>query len=198
MSVETLGIALITLIGVAIIGFVVHVSWRVPVLSAARRRAVLGGKISSQSAAGPTMPTGVAVDWGLVGGAATLAVFDDDTIILYLYPRAAVAGSSRIRRLDDLVALGDELRQELRRLAHRFSRAERFPLPQPGELTFHLMDRTGAQMAGPMTVDGGQTSNPEFGVAERLATRLLARVCGTVPAVVPRSVMSLAIDDPSR
>ena len=179
----------------AILAFIVHVRWRVPALSAARRRAILNGRVSLDSPAGPRVSSAVAVDWGFPGRAATLVVFDDDTVILYLYPRAAILGSTRIRRLEDVVIAGNALRAALGELAHFFAEANDFLLPRPGELTFYLIDPRGTRAAGPAAVREIQGSNHQLRTAERLATRLLALVCGTVPAVVPGPLMSLVTED---
>lgn len=195
MGDDLVGALLIVLIVAAVGWFFVQVRWRVPAQAAARRRAILAGVPILQSAAGPSVTTGIAVDWGFAGRAATLAVFDDDTVILYFYPRSALVGSSRIRRLDDVVALGDALRTALRYLAPRFRSATQFPLPRPGEVTFHLMERVGPRMAGPMQVQDIQRAYPEFLAAHRLALRLLTQVCGTFPAVVPEAPISLATED---
>ena len=192
---NVLAVPIFILVIAAIIGFVVHVWRRVPALSAARRRAILSGQVGHDSAAGPTVSTGVAAEWGVTGRAATLVVFDDDTVILYFYPRAALLGSTRIRQLDDVVMLGSELRTGLRRLAHRCVRAYDFPLPRPGELTFYVIEAEGTRCAGPLLRRELSGADHPFGAMEHLATRLLARVCATLPAGVPAPVLDLVTED---
>jgi len=74
---------LLILAGAAVLALVVQVWWRVPRLAATRRQSILRGQIALDLPVGPRAPTGIAVDWGLAGVTATLAVFDDDTINVY-------------------------------------------------------------------------------------------------------------------
>ncbi len=190
-----LGPALGIFVAVAVVGLVVHVRWRVPAISASRRRAVLAGQVRVDSAAGPTVSTGMAVDWGFSGLAATLAVFDDDTVIVYFYPRSAILGSSRLARREDVAAAGNDLRVELRRLDLLFKSATQFALPRPGEVTFYLMDARGSRAAGPIIVRELHGSTSSLATAERLARRLLTLVCGTLPTIVPSPVIALVTED---
>ena len=179
-----------------VLAFVVHVWWRVPRLAAERRQSILRGQVRLDLPVGPRAPTGIAVDWGLPGVTATLAVFDDDTINLYFYPRAAIGGSTPIRQLPEVILAGNELRVELRRLASRFVPASEFPLSQRGEMTFFLIDADGTRVAGPTLIRDLEESNHPLGIADRLARRVLALVCGSLPSIVPGPVMSLVIPEP--
>ena len=190
-----LGPALGIFVAVAVLGFVVHVRWHVPAISASRRRAVLAGQVRVDSAAGPKVSTGIAVDWGFSRVAATLAVFDDDTVIVYFYPRSAILGSSRLVRREDVVVAGNDLRVELRRLDVLFSSATQFALPRPGEITFYRMDARGSGAAGPMIVRELHGSTSSLATAERLARRLLTLVCGTLPTIAPSPVIALVTED---
>ncbi len=187
---------LLILAAAAVLTFVVHVWWRVPRLAAARRQSILRGRARLDLPVGPRAPTGIAVDWGLPGVTATLAVFDDDTINVYFYPRAAIGGSTPIRQLPELILAGNALRVELRRLASLFVRANEFPLPPRGEVTFFLIDADDTRVAGPTVMRDLEESNHPLGIAHRLARRALALVCGTLPSIVPGPVMSLVISEP--
>ena len=187
---------LVILAGAAVLALVVQVWWRVPRLAATRRQSILRGQIALDLPVGPRAPTGIAVDWGLSGVTATLAVFDDDTINVYFFPRAAIGGSTPIRQLPELIIAGNELRVELRRLGPLFVRANEFPLPQRGEVSFFLIDADGTRVAGPSVIGDLAESNHPLGIAHRLAKRVLAVVCGTLPSIVPGPVMSLVIPPP--
>ena len=184
-------------LAVATIAFIVHVWWRVPRLAAARRRAVLAGQVKRGVSFGPAVPTGIAVDWGFPSRAATLVVFDDDTVMLYFYPRAAIVGSTTDRPVQEIVNAGKDLRTELRRLEQLFSVANEFPLPHPGEVTFYLMDGSRTRATGPRFLQEVAAANDPLSMAEQRATRLLTLVCGTVPIAVPEPVLLLVTQERS-
>jgi hypothetical protein len=173
----------------------VHVWWRVPQLAAARRRAVLAGQAEPRASFGPVVSTGIAVDWGFPGRAATLVVFDDDTVMLYFYPRAAIVGSTADHPVQEVVSAGKDLRMELRRLEHLFSVANAFPLPRPGEVAFYLMDGSRSRAVGPRALQEVAALTDSLNIAQQRATRLLTLVCGTVPFAVPEPVLSLVTQE---
>jgi hypothetical protein len=195
---STTVIGAVLLVGVAVgsIAFLLHVWWRVPQLAAARRRAVLAGQ-APRAAFGPAVPTGIAVDWGFPARAATLVVFDDDTVVLDFYPRAGIAGSTADHRVQEIVSAGQDLRMELRRLEHLSSRVSDFPLPRPGEVAFYIMEASGTRAIGPRVLQEAAAANDPCHFAEQSATRLLTLVCGTVPIVVPEPVLSLITQERS-
>jgi len=184
-------------LAIASIAFTVHVWWRVPQLAAARRRAVLAGQAKPRASFRPAAPTGIAVDWGFPARAATLVVFDDDTVVLYFYPRAAIVASTADRPVQEIVSAGKDLRTELQRLEHLFSVATDFPLPRPGEVTFYLMDGSRTRAIGPRVLQEVAAPNDPLNIAEQRATRLLTLVCGTVPFAVPEPVLLLVTQERS-
>jgi len=109
-------------VAVAVVGWVVHVRWHVPAISASRRRAVLAGQVRVDSAAGPTVSSGMAVDWGSLASRQRSQ---------YLMMTPSSCTSILVRRFsdradspaEDVVVAGNDLRLELRRLDLLFTSA---------------------------------------------------------------------------
>ena len=68
--------------------------------------------------------------------------------------------------------------------------------PVVGAIDRQVFDADGTRVAGPTLIRDLEESNHPLGIADRLARRVLALVCGSLPSIVPGPVMSLVIPEP--
>ncbi len=155
-----------------------------------RRKTILAGEWDSVDASGCTVPTGVAVEWGVKRNTVTLVRFDDGTVDLFNTHRASVGFAYHDEQISDAA---ERLCAELESLAPKFTPSSDFPLPRNNDIVFYLIRDTGSLWTGTFCVQDVRNPEHSFCTAEKLARELLTSVEDRVPdfllGVVPKAPM---------
>ena len=105
-------------------------------MSAALRDGLLTREMISHMPAKPGAIRGVAMDWGLGGGLATMLAIDDGTVSLYLNPGGGVIGAGT---KPNVAAAATRFRAEAERVRDQFTAQTTFPKPPNGSVVFYLL-----------------------------------------------------------
>jgi hypothetical protein len=157
----------LVLIAIAIVGIAVALWWAIAFRSGARdrasgdatmklRRLVLTREFLERAPApGDAVAVGdgaraVVMDWGLVGGTATLVAYDDDTTSLYLSSGGGVIGAGAHETVRQAARAFRDAAQAVRSAFAPVGADDALLLPPPDTATFYLVTNDATLRAGPI------------------------------------------------
>jgi hypothetical protein len=171
---------------------VTHRVWwdilRAPARAAERRKALLMGRMPCGPApTSPTVPTGIAVEWGYPGLVVTLAAFDDGFSQVMFSPRASIIGPTNYPALQNELAI---LRQDVGRLAGGMTPLTTLAFPKSHQVAVHVISAAGTVTSGPLDVHSASAPDQPLSAPYRRAREVLGMIIGTVPSVAPPAVIA--------